>query len=270
MPFVDLALARRLEMAHAWRSIRYARAQSALRPETLSAVHAAAGGYAVYAGDGSPLNKAVGLGFEPITGAALDCVEQFYRSHHISPRVDLCPLADPSLLNLLKQGGYRLDEFFNVLVRSLSDAILSPPLPAWMRITQASEKEADVWLRAVAQGFTGESPPQDAFDVLGPNVYSENSACFFAWVDGQPAGGGAMFIHEGVVELGSASTRPAFRKRGVQTALILARLAAAREAGCDLAMVLTSPATESQRNVERAGFRLAYTKVIVEQADPNG
>jgi hypothetical protein len=30
-----------------------------------------------------------------------------------------------------------------------------------------------------------------------------------------------------------------------------------------LALVVTAPGEESQRNVERAGFRLAYTKVVV-------
>ena len=72
-----------------------------------------------------------------------------------------------------------------------------------------------------------------------------------------------MYIHEGVAEFGGASTRPAFRQRGVQTALLHARMDAAREAGCDLALVVTAPGEDSQRNVERAGFRLAYTKVVV-------
>jgi hypothetical protein len=30
--------------------------------------------------------------------------------------------------------------------------------------------------------------------------------------------------------------------------------------GCDLAMVLTTPGSTSERNVQRAGFRVAYTK----------
>ncbi|HUV89752.1 MAG TPA: hypothetical protein VMY80_08870 [Anaerolineae bacterium] len=47
--------------------------------------------------------------------------------------------------------------------------------------------------------------------------------------------------------------------------LALARRAA-REQGCDLALVLTSPGSDSQRNVERAGFRLAYTKAVLSAA----
>jgi GNAT superfamily N-acetyltransferase len=57
----------------------------------------------------------------------------------------------------------------------------------------------------------------------------------------------------------AADTLPAFRSRGIHTALVHARLAAAREAGCDLAMVHTRPGAVSQRNILRAGFQLAYT-----------
>jgi hypothetical protein len=38
---------------------------------------------------------------------------------------------------------------------------------------------------------------------------------------------------------------------------------AARLAGCDLGMVITSPGSHSQRNVERLGFQVAYTKAVM-------
>ena len=63
-----------------------------------------------------------------------------------------------------------------------------------------------------------------------------------------------------VGELYIASTLPAFRRRGVQAALLRARLAAARDAGCALVFVGARLANTSARNVERAGFRLAFTK----------
>ena len=82
---------------------------------------------------------------------------------------------------------------------------------------------------------------------------------FLAWLNGQPVGGGALEIHAGVAALLAAETLPAFRKRGIHTALMYARLAAAADAGCDLAMVHTRPGAASQRNVLRAGFQLVYT-----------
>jgi predicted acetyltransferase len=76
-----------------------------------------------------------------------------------------------------------------------------------------------------------------------------------------------MLMHRGVAKLCSASTRIKFRKIGVQTALLHTRLVEAQTAGCDLAHVLVSPNNlSSQRNIERAGFKLAYTKAVLVQS----
>jgi len=265
MLFVDLALARRLELAHAWRGVEYARAQGRLHPDVRIRVERVAGGYAIYAGDGSPLNRAIGLGLHgPVVKTDLQSIEQFYASCSAPPRLDLCPLADSSWLPMLRLGGYRLEKFHSVLVRALSEDVVPVPLPAEVRISQADPKEAALWTTTVAQGFGDqEIPAQETLDILAPNFHSANGTCFFAWMDGQPAGGGAIYIHEGVAEVGSTSTRPAFRRRGVQMALLQAQLVAAREQGCDLALTITSPGSDSQRNMERMGFRLAYTKAIL-------
>ena len=72
----------------------------------------------------------------------------------------------------------------------------------------------------------------------------------------------------GVAQLAGAATLPAFRRRGVQRALLAARLAAARRAGCDLAVVTTQPGTQSQVNAERQGFRLLYARAILVKDGP--
>ena len=265
MLFVDLALACRLEVACAWRGIKYTQAKGKLQPEIKVAVASIAGGHVIYAGTNSPVNGAKGLGMHgPVTSTDLDCVEQFYSRRGTVPRVDVCPLADSSLLDLLRRVGYRLERFYSVLVCTVPDNTIAAPLPSGVRVSKVSPEERDLWLHTVAQGFAGEEvPPQETLDMLAPNFHSATATCFLAWVDGQPAGGGAMVTHSGVAELCSASTRPPFRKRGVQTALLHTRLLAAQEAGCDLAMVVTSQGAASQRNVERIGFRLAYTKAVV-------
>jgi hypothetical protein len=43
---------------------------------------------------------------------------------------------------------------------------------------------------------------------------------------------------------------------------------AAIEAGCEYAAVVTQGATTSQRNAERLGFRVAYSKVTVIKQSP--
>jgi GNAT superfamily N-acetyltransferase len=262
---VDLAVARRIEDAQMWRGIGYLQAQARLRPQSGSMLEPVGGGHILFAGVTSPANKTIGLGMRgPVVDGHLDQVEDFYRKRGSAALVDVCPLADPSLLAALNRRGYRLHHFHNVLARPLDDSVLYPALPAGLTITQAGLADADLWLSVTAQGFGGSEEPDPAtLEVMGPNFYSENATCFLAWLGEQPAGGGGMYMHEQAVELGGASTRAAFRRRGVQTALVQARLAAARRAGCDLAVVGTSPGSESQRNLERAGFTLAYTKAIM-------
>ena len=59
------------------------------------------------------------------------------------------------------------------------------------------------------------------------------------------------------------ATAPAHRRRGVQTALLSARLADAAAAGCDVAVVTTQPGSKSQQNVQRRGFDLLYTRAVL-------
>ncbi|MEO8360415.1 MAG: hypothetical protein ABI672_10330, partial [Vicinamibacteria bacterium] len=54
---------------------------------------------------------------------------------------------------------------------------------------------------------------------------------------------------------------PEARRQGAQSALLAARLSFARERGCDLAMMCALPGSASQRNAERQGFRIAYTRI---------
>jgi GNAT superfamily N-acetyltransferase len=51
------------------------------------------------------------------------------------------------------------------------------------------------------------------------------------------------------------------RRKGLQAALLQERLRYASEQGCDLAMMVAEAGSESQRNAERKGFRIAYTRL---------
>jgi ribosomal protein S18 acetylase RimI-like enzyme len=77
------------------------------------------------------------------------------------------------------------------------------------------------------------------------------------------AGGASFHLAEGVAQLTGAATAPAHRRRGIQTALLSARLAEAAAAGCDIAVVTTQPGSKSQQNVQRQGFDLLYTRAIL-------
>src|SRR4029077_5167416 len=96
----------------------------------------------------------------------------------------------------------------------------------------------------------------------------KNTECYFARVDGKIAGGATVALRGRIAGLFGASTLPAFRNRGVQTALLEARMQRAAEQGCELAMSIALPGSTSQRNITRRGFRTLYTRVKFERALP--
>ncbi len=264
MSWIDHALAYRLENAQAWRGVHYTAAQALLLPDSGSTTLAVGSGQARYAGPDSPLNRAVGLGFGGAVGLEeVAAVEEFYRQRSAAPRIDVCPLADPSLVDVLQERGYRLERFFNILVLALPLANIPPP-PATLEIQAVGPDAAELWLDTVSQGFAGSDLPTAADRrISAPNASSANGTRLLATIDGRPAGGGAMYLHDGVAEFGGASTLVEFRGRGVQTALLHERLRLASAAGCDYAIVITTPGSGSQRNVLRLGFTLAYTKAVL-------
>ena len=264
MQFADLELARRLETTDALAGIEFARSWASFNSFTGEVFRPVAGGHAAFAGVDSPVTQAFGLGLNgPVSDADMAAMEDFYRAHNSAVNIETCPLADPSLLKLLNERGYRPIEYSNVSVRELTDddSRAWPDSERNVRVRRPAEHEAESYSLVVIKSFFEKAEVAPEFLNIFKSCFLAAGAFFFlAEVDGIPAGGGMMSIHQGVASLGGAGTLPEFRNRGVQRALLLARLAHAAEMGCDLAMVATSPGSGSQRNVERLGFRVVYTR----------
>jgi GNAT superfamily N-acetyltransferase len=273
MKFMDIALARRLERASAMSGKACAEGAMKLHPEIGAALEEIAGGIAVYAGVDSPVTQALGVGLNgPVDSAQLDRLEQFFQFRGAPVAIELCPLAGLPLYEALAKRDYRLAEVSNVLVRELnsSDEFAAPPRSAEGKaplgnnghtVRPAGIEDEYVFTRTVAQGFAEHAPvSQSILDVMAGFFRSENTRSFLAYVDGVVAGGGSVFAFGGVAGIFGASTLPQFRGRGVQSALIAARLNWAVKQGCDLAKGITLPGSVSQRNHERFGFRVAYTR----------
>jgi GNAT superfamily N-acetyltransferase len=269
-----LGLARRIEAAEAALVSDYARAAGRLFPGLGEAVEEVGGGVAAFAGPESPLGRAVGVGLAgPVTAADLDRIEGFYFARGSSVQVDLCPLAHPTLRELLAARGYTLLEFNDVLVRGLGEPPARRSAPASLSVVEVAAGEADLWVRTISRGFAetpGMEEIPDMSGVAAPFARLSAGSCFLASWNGEPAGGGVMAVHDGLAMLFATSTVFEFRNRGVQAALLDARLEAAGRRGCDLASVQTLPGSVSERNVERAGFRLVYTRPTMLRQRPAG
>ena len=264
MRFIDIDLARRVEMAEANAGRECAEGFHRLHPDFPVAVQEIAGGTAVFAGVDSPITQAIGVGLNgEVADYELDTLGEFFSAHNAPAAVELCPLIEMSLYERFATRGYRLLEVSNVLILDvLAQARISTAKPTGVAIRAATPDESKLWTQTVAQGFAEHFPVTQAIlDVMEGFCHRSGPCSFFlAFVDGEPAGGGVVSAYKGVGGLFGASTLPAFRRRGVQAALLNARLAWARNHGCDLVASIAQPGSASHRNIERFGFRVAYTR----------
>jgi GNAT superfamily N-acetyltransferase len=244
--FADTALVRRIEAAEAL--------NAAGCGESIEI----GGGYASFAGVGSPLTHAIGLGLHGLVAAAdFDRLEDFYKSRGSAVNLDLYPHADWSMFELVAARGYRIVECNNVLVGPVAG---SPD--ARVRMVD----DAEVWSRTVVEGFfpaTNFSEPE--LDVCRRLLKLENATAWLATVDGNAAAGAAMNTRGKLALLFADSTLQKYRGHGLHLALIRARLKQAADMGCDLATASTAPGSTSQHNYERAGFRVIYTKLNMQR-----
>jgi GNAT superfamily N-acetyltransferase len=138
--------------------------------------------------------------------------------------------------------------------------------PPSVTVEKLGHDQIDLWTMTVAQGFAENAPVlPEILEVMKMFALGPSAECYLARIDGNVAGGATLAIRTGVAGLFGASTLPEFRNRGVQSALLHARLTRAAEAGCDLAASLTRPGSTSQRNIMRQGFSVLYTRVKFEK-----
>jgi ribosomal protein S18 acetylase RimI-like enzyme len=266
MQFVDKALARRLEACEEMPQVLYARVFQKTRPSLGAAEEEICGGHMIFAGLGSPIGRATGLGLDrPLTTEDVNRVERFYRSHHAPAQMDLCPLHDTAVFEMFKERGYAIAELNNVLYRQLDPKEEFPVTPAGFEIRGGRPDEAEELGGIVESSFFPDGAPEAFRHLLTPLYQMDGALTFAASVGSKlvACGAGLVIPEHRIFAVCGAGTSAEYRGRGLQTALLRVRLAAAAGAGCEYAVVVTQGGTTSQRNCERLGFRVAYSKVTV-------
>lgn len=259
--FADLELGRRLERCEGKTNAAFVEARARLNPDSAAAWIERAGAMALFDAVGSPLTQTFCLGmFATPVAADLEAFESFFAERGAEIFHEVSPLVGMETVDLLADRGYRPVEFTSVMYRPLSATLGAPDSSITTRI--ATPEEGDTWSRVAAEGWSQESESA-AFllDVGRVSNASEGMSAFFAELGGKPVGTGAVAIHDGVALLAGASTIPSARNQGAQRALLEARLRHASQSGCDLAIMGASPGSASQRNAQRQGFLIAYTRV---------
>lgn len=265
-PFSDQTLARRLEKTEAQASTEFVEARASLSPDCGAQWVNIAGTYAMFDGVGSPITQTFGLGiFQPITADELTTIEEFFRERQSEAFHEVSPLADPTALELLSEQGYRPFEFTSVLYRPLWRGMQMAGTvneKINVRLIANTEAEQELWAQTAAKGWSEFAEVADAvLELSRVGAKRPNAPCFLAELNGQAIATGGLSICDGVALLAGASTIPEGRKQGAQLALLDSRLRYAVEQNCDLAMMCALPGSASQRNAERQGFRIAYTRI---------
>jgi GNAT superfamily N-acetyltransferase len=256
-----IELVRKLERAEAEVSLRAANvckdhgADMRVRP--------ALGGWAIDFGPGSPLSQVLFAGMEgEVSEEELADVESAFFARDVSTTVSLCPFAHASLVRILGKRGYRITHFEHTMMRVLSDAdAAAAPVPG-VRLAERADWPActDV----VCNAFFPEGDAPDSVRNLFELLFgAEGAGVFLAVRDNTIAACAGVTVTGDVAVLAGDGTTKPFRGVGLQSELIRARCAFARRQGCELATSSTAPGSTSQRNYERMGFRVAYTKALL-------
>jgi hypothetical protein len=260
MPFIDLALSRRLERAEGQACRAFADARGRLNPASGAASMECAGTYAVFDGINSPVTQTFGLGlFEEATPGALDGIERFLMDRGAKVHHEVSPLSGVATIDRLCTRGYRPIEMSSVMFRRV-DAPGDHDRGIAVRVVGTAETA--LWADLNVRGWSHGHPELTGFlEEAGALMAARaQNVCFIAESDGQAGAVGALFVADGVALFAGATTVPEHRNRGLQSALLHARMRYAYEHRCDLAMMVAEVGSQSQRNAERAGFSVAYTR----------
>ena len=263
-----LALARRLEAIQS-DFVRSSAADSIPVAEGCAAAN----------GIGSYLNKAVGFGLDSVPEvAALEAMEAFFASRGIEPKVELTAFAPIPLLELLGSRGFMLRELEHSFFRPLSKdedlrRLLPGGWPAGLELERVDATDAGrlrTFVETAASGFLSEGRPiSDEWLATGfAFARRPGTDNFLALVDGRVAGAAGCSTRSGLVSLFGTSVLPSFRQRGIQQALMVARLERGRSLGADLADITSRPGIPTERNADRLGFQLGYVRIALVKPGP--
>lgn len=206
---------------------------------------------------GSWADYAVGLGINgPEPQGRVQALVDYYVARGRVPRIQVPDGAHPSWRSALTSGGFEAYDADVVLRCTLGE--IQPPQrdPISFRVVNPdAPRDVTLWVQAQAQGFSPhQTPPEGAKAIAARVARSPRSLCLLVFWEGALAASGGLEFYEQSAVLFGGATLPAFRKRGLQSALIQQRLHLAQGRGATYALIGSEPGGPTERNAGRAGF----------------
>jgi GNAT superfamily N-acetyltransferase len=191
--------------------------------------------------------------------ADLPEILEFYRATEQNCWVNVPPYSSADLTRALIRAGFA--------PQSSAAVMCAEPVPVArannVDVSRLETQDQDVFLDTLNFGFG--MPAAQLSNVRSNQRFWRDVTSwhfYLARVNGEPAGGAVLSVHGDSGYLAAGATLPAFRHRGIHTALISARIARARELGLVRVVGQADFGSQSQRNQQRAGLAIVHTKNI--------
>lgn len=220
---------------------------------------------------GPLFNHVTGYGtFADASPRAIDAVIRHYARIHVPARIEvLHPAVRPGDIRLLETHGFRLVRVvFDVNVRETG----TPPRArdvAALRIERVRRADAARYARLATRGFGGgRSTVAQVFERGWTRQlrHGSRAIAFIGRIDGRPAATGVLIRGLAVSGLYSGSVLPRFRGRGIQNAMIAARLAEGWKRGDRVFYAMSDLESKaSKANLHDEGFRQRFEVHVYER-----
>jgi GNAT superfamily N-acetyltransferase len=205
--------------------------------------------------------------FNTVVGLRAGCerhiepLSTWYRAEGVKARFETVPgYYDPALGRELARLGYYQSGFHTSLVCEPDQAM--PAKADGIDIKRVAEAAVlDEFLGTHAAGW--KIPDVQGFkDNVRGWLGQTGWSLYLARIDGKPAATAILYVADKVAYCADAATDPAFRGRGLQSALLARRIADARDAGVDFVCSGAEFLSQSHRNMERAGMRVQFVRSL--------
>jgi MOSC domain-containing protein YiiM/GNAT superfamily N-acetyltransferase len=187
----------------------------------------------------------VGLGFAHLPNLVELAVRHF-EAHGVTGWIwaEADPWPDPIV-----------DTTATLLHRPVDEAFAPVPKPDGVTVRELRRDEVGPWGSIIAAAAGLPEPVPAAWRALeAPLAEAAHHHRFVAELDGRSVGAASLHVHRRTGWLRAATVLPEARGRGIQRALVAARLQHAARLGCDLAGSLAESGSVSAANLERLEF----------------
>ncbi|KOR89852.1 GNAT family N-acetyltransferase [Paenibacillus solani] len=190
----------------------------------------------------------------------LDAILDFYKSRNRSFQFELVPgMVNQELLAELAKRGFYQSGFHNSLYINPQELKEVPDTGIVIKTIDNDDFEDYAKVHCLGTGL----PDQGIPSVASNNrvLYSRPGWKFYmAYIKGQPAAAGVMHVNHSTASLTFAATLPEFRRQGLHQELLRKRIREAKLEGCNLVVSQCAFLSQSHRNMDAIGMKLAYVR----------